>query len=755
MNTRAISPWKDARARKQSALATALNREALRKRTKNQSGLGILLDVEIVTRMESFEAFEAHLNSTCQQFTQCGISKLVGDKLYPYFDHIKSFTNAISACTQAQGYASLCWGTLLIVIQCGCMVTELLQTTVEQLSELYQAMPMFVEDLELYPKDERLRRAMCDIFEDFLDYYIQIIRYLRKNYFVNVFRTLVTPSLKHELGNTRKKLANHIENFHKSADLVHRRKTEENHAENKAYHAVTLAKIETIIPVEELSTPKFPLNTVNLHRNMTFTGQDSKLTSLHQCINPADASTRSKSCTLYGIGGVGKTQIALEYTYKYREQYECIFWLRAAQNIELLNSYGTMGRKLGLISGNDIDQPAVEKIQGWLEKSGKDVVAQMQIENEAHGDWGSVSKFWPMSSEGNLSIIVTAQDEISWTDSKLRIEPLPPDLGSRLLLRQLDIKCDDEDRELAKEISHCVGGLPLWLNQILEEGKNKGDNWRYERAISAVFDDALRKLPRDAEELLYMLTFLNPDETNEEMLLSNHASDKLAFLRDTDDKNRARYLRMIQALSISQLVHRETSAHKSYLTTHRSLQEGLMQKLNKDTETRQTAFERATILLRENFPSSSRIQQADPEKWPLIGKVLPHVLSLLSAFERAEPCIIRTMTFAELLADVGGMNMFDRGFVKDAQTILQAAESTLDDLHEPKHSRLRGDIVIVLGLVTDHIGITERLEGLDLRLRAKEIREKCFSDIAAGQATIDDEILLLIPIRTWLAVYST
>lgn len=48
---------------------------------------------------------------------------------------------------------------------------------------------------------------------------------------------------------------------------------------------------------------------------------------------------------------------------------------------------------------------------------------------------------------------------------------------------------------------------------------------------------------------------------------------------------------MIQALRISQLVHREASEGKTHLTTHRSLQEGLMQKLNKDTETRQMAFE--------------------------------------------------------------------------------------------------------------------------------------------------------------------
>lgn len=83
---------------------------------------------------------------------------------------------------------------------------------------------------------------------------------------------LIAPFFKHELGNTRKKLANHVENFHKTADHVHRRKAEGNHAENKASHAETLAKLDIITPGEELPTPKFPLNTVNLLHNMTFTG---------------------------------------------------------------------------------------------------------------------------------------------------------------------------------------------------------------------------------------------------------------------------------------------------------------------------------------------------------------------------------------------------------------------------------------------------------------------------------------------------
>lgn len=158
-----------------------------------------------------------------------------------------------------------------------------------------------------------------------------------------------------------------------------------------------------------------------------------------------------------------------------------------------------------------------------------------------------------MSSKGRTSIIVTAQKEVGWTDEKICIEPLSPDLGSSLLLKQLGMDDDSTAKELAEEISQSVGGLPLWLNQVggliqfskctlsdyrdshrlssnMLGGEKIGENWRYERAIPMVFDDAIQQLPDDAASLLYILTFLNPEETDEGMLLSDHVSEELAFL---------------------------------------------------------------------------------------------------------------------------------------------------------------------------------------------------------------------------------
>ena len=156
---------------------------------------------------------------------------------------------------------------------------------------------------------------------------------------------------------------------------------------------------------------------------------------------------------------------------------------------------------------------------------------------------------------------MTTQKAGGWADSKLLIEPFDPVVGSSLLLNQLGMEKDDSSKDLAEEISESVGGLPLWLNQVggfiqlskcslaeyiishhasnnLLGGENVGENWRYEKAVSTVFDRPVKELSKNAAGLLYMLAYLNPDGIFEDMLLSQHVSDELDFL---STKNRHRY----------------------------------------------------------------------------------------------------------------------------------------------------------------------------------------------------------------------
>jgi hypothetical protein len=50
-------------------------------------------------------------------------------------------------------------------------------------------------------------------------------------------------------------------------------------------------------------------------------------------------SDRTSSYVIFGLGGVGKSQIAIEYTYRHRNDFDIIHWLRADDYKTLLNSY--------------------------------------------------------------------------------------------------------------------------------------------------------------------------------------------------------------------------------------------------------------------------------------------------------------------------------------------------------------------------------------------------------------------------------
>jgi len=168
----------------------------------------------------------------------------------------------------------------------------------------------------------------------------------------------------------------------------------------------------------------------------------------------------------------------------------------------------------------------------------------------------------------------------------------------------------------------------------------------------------------------------------------------------------------------------------------------LLQKLD-DTISRHAAFTRVVNLLRESFPTPTPLQQANAEIWPLTLKVLQHLLRLVAVFSRIEPRIAGNLPFAELLADVVGMDLLDHGFTGEVQTLSRAAEDVLNHLQYPLETTLRGNILAMLGLCYDPLGITGRAEGLKVRRKNLIVRERCFGNMVPSSRHVDDEIWLL------------
>ena len=85
------------------------------------------------------------------------------------------------------------------------------------------------------------------------------------------------------------------------------------------------------------------------HRNDNFTSRDRELAEIHQALRSTDAApSHRRVMVLHGLGGIGKTQLAIQYAYIHQKDYTSIWWINASTTQSL--SQGFLGIAQQLIS---------------------------------------------------------------------------------------------------------------------------------------------------------------------------------------------------------------------------------------------------------------------------------------------------------------------------------------------------------------------------------------------------------------------
>ena len=69
---------------------------------------------------------------------------------------------------------------------------------------------------------------------------------------------------------------------------------------------------------------------------------------------------------LHGLGGMGKTQIAVEYIQGNQNSYQAIWWIRGENQTTLEIDYVELGIKLGEINLTDKREDQIKKVRSWL-----------------------------------------------------------------------------------------------------------------------------------------------------------------------------------------------------------------------------------------------------------------------------------------------------------------------------------------------------------------------------------------------------
>jgi hypothetical protein len=172
------------------------------------------------------------------------------------------------------------------------------------------------------------------------------------------------------------------------------------------------------------------------------------------------ATTTSGRIALTGLGGVGKTQLAVEYAYRRRADYDLVWWIRGEQPTSLLGDYAALADQpllavdLGL--GEEVRQEAaVAAVRTWLERHRRWLLVLDNLETPE-----AVADLLPRSAAGH--VLLTSQAETGWEQlaDPLSVEVLPPTDAAAFLLARTGQQ-EPEAEAAAGALAATLGGLPL------------------------------------------------------------------------------------------------------------------------------------------------------------------------------------------------------------------------------------------------------------------------------------------------------
>ncbi len=120
---------------------------------------------------------------------------------------------------------------------------------------------------------------------------------------------------------------------------------------------------QAIVPASSLNL--FPLHQIAYPHNPNFTGRSAILDQIEKTLSSGQTTVVTQA--IAGLGGVGKTQLALAYCYAHLDDYDLIYWLAADSETNLGDSFRALGQALKLATPADTDQQAImQRVLRWL-----------------------------------------------------------------------------------------------------------------------------------------------------------------------------------------------------------------------------------------------------------------------------------------------------------------------------------------------------------------------------------------------------
>jgi TIR domain/Tetratricopeptide repeat/NB-ARC domain len=359
-------------------------------------------------------------------------------------------------------------------------------------------------------------------------------------------------------------------------------------------------------------------------RNPEFTGRDQMLVALRELLTGGD---RAVVQALHGMGGVGKTQLATEYAWRFAGAYELAWWVDAEQTGLIGDQFATLGEALGCLKPDARTEAIRDAVLGELRERGRWLLVfdNAQVPEDLTG--------W-LPGGGHV-LITSRQHRWAGLAAPVEVDLLARDESVALLAGRVSGLAEGEAAGLAAELGDLPLGLAQAADYLVETGMgtaeylellrtrtrailDQGRPVSYPMSLAAATGLAADKLAREdpaAAELAGLCAFLAPEPIPAD-LFTGGAEELPAGLaaRAADPMTWWQTLTQVSRHALARLDHRA-------LQMHRLIQAVLRDRLT--PEQAAAARERAEAILAANNPRDP----GNPATWPRWAQLMPHVLA--------------------------------------------------------------------------------------------------------------------------------
>src|SRR5450755_2023893 len=378
------------------------------------------------------------------------------------------------------------------------------------------------------------------------------------------------------------------------------------------------------------------------NRNADFTGRGAILERLHNEL-AGDGTAVVLARALYGLGGVGKTQVALEYAHRFKAGYDLIWWVPAEHYQEISLALADLAARLGFQTSDNAEEAAAVA----LEQLRRGPVGRWLLIYDNAEDPAGLEPFLP---SGSGHVMITSRNQ-AWAR---HAEPLELDVFTRQesvthLMRHVP-GLDPAD---AARISIAGGNLPLaieqagawlaetgmpaalyleWLAAQATSALGLNKPFGYATPVAATWDLSLNRLRERspaAVRLLHILAFCSPGPISMTLL---YGEEMIGHLLPFDEALRDKYMLSQVIRDISSLALVRISQGGTSLQIHRLVQAVIRSHMTGD-EQREARHEAHKILV------GARPRQGetdDPANWSTYDMIWSH-LAPSQAEECADP----------------------------------------------------------------------------------------------------------------------